>query len=116
MEILIKSDIFKILKKEITTLKKLVLETEYDNFKDFTKNNWNMFYLQAMCFKPKNMKILKDKLLDNGIDEKYINNLLYKILKHDYKYENGIFSWNEIEEWNIDIDDVKKTTIDYTLI
>ena len=62
------------------------------------------------------MKKIKNKLMNNGFKEKYINNLFYNIMKYKHKINIGKFSWNEIEEWNIDIDDVKKTTIDYTLI
>ena len=48
--------------------------------------------------------------------EKYINNLFYTIIKHEYKYDKGLFSWNEIEEWNVDLNHIQKTSTKYTLI
>jgi hypothetical protein len=37
-------------------------------------------------------------------------------MKFKYKNDKGLYSWNEIEEWNIDLDEVKETTTKYTLI
>jgi len=62
------------------------------------------------------MKILKNKLLNHNIQEKYINDLFYKIIKLEYKYDKGIFSYYEIQTWDLEPDLVKKTTTKYTLI
>lgn len=116
MEIYVDEEIFKICKKEIRLFKSSCLDKDYDLFKDNDNDRWNILFLQSMCSKPKNMKYLKTKLLNQGIEEKTINDLLYTILKFDYKYENGIFSYYEIQTWDLEPDLVKKTSTKYTLI
>lgn len=116
MEIYINQKIFEICKKEIRLFKSKCLDEDYDLFKNNNQDDFNMLFLQAMCIKGKNMKILKNKLLNHNIEEKYINDLFYTIIKHEYKYDKGLFSWNEIEEWNVDLDHIQKTSTKYTLI
>ena len=116
MEIYVDEEIFKICKKEIRLFKSSCLDKDYDLFKDNDYDRWNMLFLQCMCSKPKNMKYLKTKLLNHGIEEKTINDLLYTILKFDYKYDNGIFSYYELDIWDVDLDRLKKATLTYTLI
>jgi hypothetical protein len=116
MEIYVDEEIFKICKKEIRLFKSKCLDDNYDLFKDNDNDRWNMLFLQCMCSKPKNMKYLKTKLLNHGIEEKTINDLIYTILKFDYKYDNGIFSYYELDEWDVDLDRLKKPTLTYTLI
>ena len=116
MEIYVDEEIFKICKKEIRLFKSTSLDKDYDLFKDNTNDRWNVLFLQTMCSKPRTMKYLKNKLLNHGIEEKTINDLIYTILKFDYKYENGIFSYYEVDEWDVDLDRLKKPTLTYTLI
>jgi len=116
MELYINQKIFKICKKEIRLFKSKCLDEDYDLFKNNNQDDFNMLFLQAMCIKGENMKILKNKLLNHNIEEKYINDLFYIILKYNYKYEVGNFSWFEIDMWDIEPDLVKKTSTKYTLI
>ena len=63
----------------------------------------------------KKMIELKVFLLSKGISEKRINELFYFFLKTSYKFENKLFSWNEINDLNLDFDPDMKTTTDYTI-
>jgi len=116
MDIYIDEEIFKICKKDIKFFKSECLDNHYDVFKDNNNDRWNILFLQSMCNKPKSMKYLKTKLLNHGIEEKYINDLFYTIIKFDYKDENGLFSYYELDEWDVDLDRLKKSTLTYTLI
>ena len=46
--------------------------------------------------------------------KKKINKFIYSFLKINHKSEKGIWSWNEIEEWDIPFDKVKKSTTKYS--
>ena len=116
MEIEIDQKIFDICKKHIKVFKSECLTEDYDYFKNKNQDDWNIMYLQSCLLDPKNMKKLKNKLLNNGIKSKYINDLFYIILKYNYKYDVGNFSWFEIQEWDIEPELVKKTSTKYTLI
>tara|TARA_R110000824_G_scaffold155311_5_gene327994 strand:+ start:1485 stop:1862 length:378 start_codon:yes stop_codon:yes gene_type:complete len=73
-----------------------------------------LYLIQALTKEEKGVKLIHNKLLDAGIDKKIINNFIYSFLKINLKTENGIWSWNEIEEFNIDIDKVKTSTTKYS--
>lgn len=76
-------------------------------------NYFVMYYLICIINCKGGLKILRNKLVESKIDEKIINKFLYSLLKLDYKTEKGMFSWNEIEEWNLDSDIVKNPTLKY---
>ena len=76
-----------------------------------------MFYLiQGLTREKNGVKTLHNKLLDAGIDKKKINKFIYSFLKLNHKTEKGMWSWNEIEELNIDFNQIKTTTTKYTFI
>ena len=116
MQIEIDQKIFDICKSHIRCFKSECLNADYDYFKNKNQDDWNIMYSQSCLLEAKNMKKLKNKLLNGGIESKYINDLFYKILKYNYKYEVGNFSWFEIEEWDVPLESVKKTSTKYTLI
>lgn len=116
MDIYVSTKIFDILKKDIKKFKSKLLDENYDLFKDTEQDKINNLFLYSIVKNNKIMKKVKIELLNNNITEKEINDLFYKTLKFYYKQEEGIFSWNEIEEWAIDLEDIKKTTTNYTLI
>ena len=116
MEIEINDKIFEICKSHIRFFKSELLDAEYDFFKNKNQDEWNIMYIQSCILQPKNMVKLKHKLVSGGIDSKYINDLFYTILKFNYKHEEGIFSWFESNEWDIEPDMIKKTSTKYTLI
>ena len=116
MQIEIDDKIFEICKSNIKYFKNECLNADYNYFKNKNQDEWNTLYLQGVLLEPKNMKKLKNKLLNGGIKSSYINDLFYSILKFNYKYEVGLFSWYEIQTFDIEPELVKKTTTKYTLI
>jgi len=116
MDIYIDTKIVDVLSKDIKKFKSALLNINYEEFIKISDERINNLFLFSIVKNNKIMKKVKVKLLSNNIKEKDINDLFYKILKFHHKHEEGIFSWNEIEEWNIDFEDIKKTTTKYTLI
>ena len=116
MDIYVNSKIFDILKKDIRKFKSKLLDENYELFKELEEDKISNLFLYSIINNNKVMKKVKLKLLNNNISEKSINELFYTTLKFYYKQENGLFSWNEIEEWDIDLEDIKNTTCNYTLI
>tara|TARA_R100001509_G_scaffold160661_2_gene128742 strand:- start:75 stop:449 length:375 start_codon:yes stop_codon:yes gene_type:complete len=94
------------LKKEIEK------DSEYNGEEDY--EYFIMLYLiQAFTKEEKGIKIIHDKLINAGINKKKVNSFIYSFLKMNHKCEKGIWSWNEIEEYNIDFDKIKNTTNTY---
>jgi len=116
MDIYTHHKIFDILKKDFKKFKSGLYDDDYELFKDLEQDKLHNLFLYSIVKNNKVMKKVKVILLNNNISEKDINELFYTTLKFYYKYDKGIFSWNEIEEWQIDLDDIKSTTTKYTLI
>ena len=72
-------------------------------------------FMTTIVTNTKKMIELKVFLLSKGISEKRINELFYFFLKTSYKFENKLFSWNEINDLDIEYDEDMKTTTDYTI-
>ena len=81
---------------------------------DTDYNYFIMFYLIQAISQKGGVQMLYNKLIDGGVGKKNTNKFLYDLLKMDLKTDKGIFSWNEIEEWNLDFDVVKKSTTKYS--
>ena len=73
-----------------------------------------MYLIQGLTREKNGVKTLHNKLLDAGIDKKKINRFIYSFLKLHHKTEKGLWSWNEIEEFNINFDNIKQTSTKYT--
>ena len=72
-----------------------------------------LYLIQALTKEEKGVKLIHNKLIDAGIEKKKVNKFIYDFLKMNHKCDTGCWSWNEIEEYNIDIDKVKTTTTKY---
>ena len=116
MDIYTNDKIFTILNKDFKKFKSGLYDDNYELFKDLDNDKLHNLFLYSIVNNPKLMKKVKLKLLKNDVLEKDINELFYKTLKFYYKYDKGLFSWAEIEEWNVDLDDIKATSTKYTLI
>ena len=63
------------------------------------------------------LKHIKKKCLEsNKIDSKTFNKFIYISMKYLDKLEQKKWSWYEINELNIDVNDVKSTTLTYTIM
>jgi len=90
-------------------------DDEYNGKDDF-EYFLMMYLIQGLTREKNGVKTLHNKLLDAGIDKKKINSFIYSFLKLNHKTEKGLWSWNEIEEFNINFDNIKQTSTKYTLI
>ncbi len=55
-------------------------------------------------------------LLINGCNKKEVNKFFYAYLKMKKKSEDGCWSWSEIDEWDIPLEDIKKTSTKFSFI
>tara|TARA_R110002110_G_scaffold144311_1_gene333404 strand:+ start:97 stop:471 length:375 start_codon:yes stop_codon:yes gene_type:complete len=72
-----------------------------------------LYLIQAFTREEKGVSIIYNKLVNAGIDKKKANNFIYSFLKMNLKCDKGLWSWCEIDEYNIDPDKIKKTTTKY---
>jgi hypothetical protein len=59
---------------------------------------------------------LRKLLVDGGASIKLANSFIYDFLRLQHKTKMQQWSWNEIEEFNIPLEEVKTTTSTYTVI
>jgi len=59
---------------------------------------------------------LRKLLVDGGASVKLANSFIYDFLKLQHKTKHGVWSWNEIDEFDLELDDVKVTSSSYTVI
>lgn len=63
-----------------------------------------VYFLKSMLNVKGGVSKLYNILSKKVKSKKKINNFIYKFLKLDYKCENNMWSWNEIEDYNIEFD------------
>ena len=109
--------IWDILKQDFKKFKSKMLDEDETLVEMF---NDKIYAYNLFCYSivddTKFMKIVKNKLLVEKIPEKHINNFFYTFLKMQHKTDNGLWSFNEMMEMDIDFEDVKKTTTKYTFM
>ena len=103
-------------KKHIKKFKSRVLDYDYETYKNLDYIEWGILFFIDTVKDPKKMKKMKDYLLSINKTEKDINKIFYFFLKSDYKYENGIFSFYESFELDLNPDLIKKTTTKFTIL
>ena len=67
-------------------------------------NYWIMFYLISKIQHKDGFKLLYHKLIDGGIGKEKTNKFLYSLLKLNYKTEKKLWSFNELEIFDIPMD------------
>jgi len=111
MEIILNCDLEYELKKKFKKFKSMMLDLDEKNIDIFEDEDkaWNLYMLSIVWNNDTMVKCIK-KLIKNGISKKLINDYFKNFIKMKYKMQNKIWSFNEIQEYNIDFDDVKKTS------
>lgn len=73
-------------------------------------------YIFGILSEPKGLKILNTILIEKRkIDKKLVHDFLSYSLKMKFKMDKGLWSWNEMNEFNIPFDEVKKSSTKYQL-
>lgn len=116
METLIQKDLNNILKKELKHFKSHMLEVDYEEFKDYPEDKMFSLYIYSIINNPIALKKIKNKSIEKGINQKNFNDFMYISMKYMYKQERGLWSWYEINELDIDVEDIKETTLTYTIM
>jgi len=98
---------------ECPKLKSTLLNDDNCNGEDDYEYFIMIYLVQALTKEKNGVKIIYNKLIDAGIDKKKTNTFIYNFLKMNYKCDTGTWSWNEIDEFDIDIDRIKNTTTKY---
>ena len=116
METYIPANMDFILKKDLKRFRNYLLEESYEEFNDYSYEKIFNLYMLSLLENSKAMKTVKNKCINGGVDSEEFNKLIYVIMKYSYKLNNGLYSWYEIDTWNIPFEDIKQTTLTYTLI
>lgn len=111
----INQSIIKSLHPFIKKTKNHLFDEDYDFWKDKDISDFTAIFMAGIIQNNKLIKKIKNHLYLHHHSEKEINEFIYFFLKLDYKIENGVWSWNEADEYDIDFDKIKKTTTKYDL-
>jgi hypothetical protein len=75
----------------------------------------NQFIQGTLEFKAYGVKLLYEKLVKGGYCKLKTNRFIYAVLKLKHKTKEGLWSWAEIDEYDIPLENIKKTTTKYTI-
>ena len=118
MDTFIPYQLKEILEDDLKQFKKYILNINSDELDD-DDNDDKLFslYCFSLFDNMSALKQVKKKCIDSKkISEKDFNSFVYVSLKYIHKLEIGCFSWYEINELNIDVNDIKSTTLTYTIL
>ena len=80
------------------------------------KRNY-LVYIFSVLDNMNALKIVKNKCINSGkLSSKKFNEFIYLSMKYVDKINIGKWSWYEINELNIPIEEVKSTTLTYTIL
>lgn len=116
MDIAIDIDFWIILKKEFKKFKSYLKDYDEEQFLNYNEGQFECLFLYSIVNDTPTMKKVKKKLMNNGLEEKYINDLFYTIMKYKHKIETKCWSWNECIEYDIPLDMIEKTTTKFCFI
>lgn len=116
MDLLIADELNKLLKKEIKHFKNYLLDEDYIQFKDYSDEKFFSLFIYSIINDSNALKQIKLKSIKANINQKDFNEFIYISMKWNRKQELGMYSWYEATIFDIDIDDWKKTTLNYTVI
>jgi len=116
MDIAIYSDFWIILKKEFRHFKSYLKDYDEEQFLNYNEGQFECLFLYSIVNDTPVMKKIKKKLMNNGFEEKYVNTLFYNIMKYKHKIETKTWSWNEIDDYDIPLDMIEKTTTKFCFI
>ena len=108
MNIEIDATIANVLDKDFRKFKSRLFDME-DGFYEEYKNNNNAdetfynYFIYAILNEPFTLQKVYKKLVNAGCDKKKINDLFYKHLKFQHKANTNQWSWNELNELDLDI-------------
>ena len=117
MEVIAPEILREILTDDIAKFKKYILEINSEEFSEYSSEKLFSLYIFSLLDNVKALKIVKNKAISSKkISEKKFNEFIYLSMKYIHKINLGLWSWFEINELNIDFEEVKSTTLTYTIL
>jgi hypothetical protein len=118
MEFETQSKILELLNKDFRKYKSTLLDLDENYNEKFENHNdemWNCFIF-GICSDTKILVKCIKNLIEKGCNKEKVNKFFYNYLKMKYKMDNGMWSWNEIEEFDIPLEEIKKSSTKYSFI
>ena len=117
MDLLAPEIMKEILAEDLNKFNKYVMEMNPIEFETYNSEKLFSLYIFSLLDNAKALKIVKKKCIDSGrITGKKFNEFIYLSMKYVDKLSSGIWSFHEATELNIDVDDIKKLTLTYTIL
>tara|TARA_R110002020_G_scaffold452722_2_gene667241 strand:- start:629 stop:997 length:369 start_codon:yes stop_codon:yes gene_type:complete len=108
MDFVMDGKIAHVLEKDFKKFKSKLFDSDesfYEEYKtiDDAEGMFFNYYMVAVINSPHLFKLVYNKLLKAGCDKKKINDLFYTHLKFRHKEDTNQWSWNEINELELNI-------------
>ena len=117
MDIIAPEIMKEILEEDLDKFKKYIMEANSEEFSEYSEEKLFSLYIFSLLDNMSALKQVKDKCIKSKkISEKKFNEFIYLSMKYIHKINLGIWSWYEINELNIDFEEVKSTTLTYTIL
>ena len=106
-----------VLADDIIKFKKYVKEINPIEFETYNSEKIFSLFIFSVLDNISALKIVKKKCIDSGkISSTKFNEFIYLSMKYIDKINIGKWSWFEIDQLNIDFEDIKSTTLTYTIL
>ena len=116
MDILASDDFKKVLDKEIKKFKSYMLDEDYEEFSSYPPERFFALYMYSLVNNSNGLKKVKKKCLINNVSEKEFNKIIYNCMRFIDKTHRGCWSFHEITELNIPVEEIQELTINYTIL
>ena len=106
-----------ILEEDLDKFRKYVMEANSEEFSEYSEEKLFSLYIFSLLENMSALKIVRNKCINSGrITGKKFNEFIYLSMKYIHKINIKKWSWFEINELNIDVDDIQSTTLTYTIL
>ena len=106
-----------VLSQDIAKFKRYVMEINPIEFSEYSEEKLFSLYIFSVLDNMRALKIVKNKCISSKkISEKKFNEFIYLSMKYVDKINLGKWSWFEINELNIPVEEIKSTTLTYTIL
>ena len=106
-----------VLLEDIAKFKRYVMEINPIEFSEYNEEKLFSLYIFSVLDNMNALKIVKNKCINSGkLSSKKFNEFIYLSMKYVDKINIGKWSWYEIDQLNIDFEDIKSTTLTYTIL
>ena len=106
-----------ILAEDLNKFRKYVMEINSKEFSEYSEEKLFSLYIFSVLDNMRALKQVKDKCIKSKkISENEFNKFIYLSMKYIDKINIKKWSWFEIDQLNIDVEDIESTTLTYTIL